>query len=144
MSRQSVEDRAASVWRAGGEPPTPPARLKGEARKLWITITADLAVDHFRPANHELLAQFCEMCADARRLAEVLATLEPTERAYAAHLRSRLRLATNIRDLAKTLRITPQAGIDRKSGRLAERGAVGDPLLGGFAVPRAPVSRRSN
>jgi hypothetical protein len=137
MPRKSSEELAGAIWRQRSKPPSPPARLGKEARELWQQIVLDRGPEHFRGSNFELLAQYVELCCDARQLSKTLSGLGgPTDPKYASMMRTRMRLITTINSLAKTLRLPPQSDIDRKSGRLSEKGhGLGDhPLLGGFAV----------
>jgi hypothetical protein len=139
MPRQSPEARGAAAFRAGGAPLEPPKHLSKEAAALWLAITACKPPDWFDPASAVLLEEFCEVATHLRALHQRLARLrEAGVWAEAAATERRwLRLGARLAGLAQKLRLTPQAGINRKSRMLDERGSGGaprNPLLGGEAV----------
>jgi phage terminase small subunit len=73
MARQSVDAKAAAIWRTGGEHPQPPRFLSSEARKLWQAIVEDRPTDYFRPGSLELLEGYCEMVVAQRKNLKLLA-----------------------------------------------------------------------
>jgi hypothetical protein len=144
MGRKSAENISGSLWRAGNKPPAPPADMSKEAKAEWLEITRDRPADYFRKSNFSLLRSYCELTVSARRALGELEGLDPSGPRYAAAVHTSTKLSTSLLGYATKLRLFPSHEIDRKSRHQDERGQVGDPLLGGFAVQRAPLSRRAN
>ncbi len=100
MPRLSAEDRAAAVWRAGGEPPKPPKHLSRAAKAMWREIVASRPADYFGPGSTHLLESFVVAVLAARVLAEVVEA-DPRDEAAAKEWRNFARieatLATKLR-----------------------------------------------
>jgi hypothetical protein len=132
MPRKSPENRAASYFRAGGQPPAAPGHLSPAARKLWQSIVAVRPPELFQPGARELLVQYCEMSI--------------LQQGYLARLRDApdnpelqatvMKMSAALCQLATKLRLA-QTSIDKRSGLLTEtepeqpKGKSGDLLYGG-------------
>lgn len=151
MPRVSAEARAASSWRNGGIAIDPPKRLSAEAKALWREIVEDRPSDFFRPGAHELLAQFCEVSVAQRAALAELALLnqasgdesEMVDRALAmpAVVKRVRELGAVVLSTAAALRLSVQAEVDRKSGKLTETApkSKGRRALGPL-VPNVPLN----
>ena len=133
MPRHSSEERSAAVWRARAKHPAPPSYLSRDAKKLWRQIVEARPVDYFQPGSQQLLEQFCEtMVAQRAALGEMArSTAEPD--ALALSVKTMKDLAAVLNSTALKLRISIQAEVNRKSGKLDEKepaGAKSD-LIGG-------------
>jgi hypothetical protein len=134
MPRQSIEARAAAVWRAGAVMPEPPKYLSKRDKSLWVDIVSSRPPDWFDPSSRQLLAMYAVVVGMGIDLAAKIAASrsKPEAERQVARLEARyLRVATTAALLMVRLRLTPQARIDRKSGMLSERGSPLHPLLGG-------------
>jgi phage terminase small subunit len=129
MPRQSAEARGAAAFRAGAVPLEPPKHLSKEAAALWLAITACKPPDWFDPASAVLLEEFCEVSTHLRALYQHLARLREAGAWSEAAVTERrwLRVGARLTTLATKLRLTVQAGVDRKSRMLDERGSGGAP-----------------
>jgi hypothetical protein len=149
VPRLSAEARrAASLSKSSGSV-SPPRHLTKDGKRLWRDIVSAKPVDWWNPGALALLAQFCELSASQELLIIKLRSLneqeflDPDEEDEADVLSARLekriiRLSTTLATLATKLRLSVQAGVDRKSGKLNEPGSKGSsPLLGGNAVSLA-------
>lgn len=75
--RQSMA--ALSVVQTGVEEcrrPQPPQDLSAEQRMEWLAVVNRLPADWFQPETWPLLAQYCRHVVAARRVAELVSTLE--------------------------------------------------------------------
>jgi hypothetical protein len=117
MPRASAEAKSAAIWRAGAKHPKPPTHLSRDARKLWREIVECRPVDYFRPGSLQLLEQFCEVAIAQRANLRLLAT-NPTD---PAAIKATKDLAAVLTATALKLRISIQAEVDRKSGKLNEK-----------------------
>jgi hypothetical protein len=144
VARQSAEARAAATFRAGAASPAPPKHLSRDARAVWIAIAASKPADWFDAGAQPLLESYCELTVQARAIAKKLARLRKgssweESKAFERRLEW---LSLTLSTLGTKLRLTVQAQIDRRSGRIGERGATpirrrskaADRLLGGQAV----------
>jgi hypothetical protein len=132
MPRKSSEAQAAAVWRSGGRPPAPPAHLSRDAKRLWRSIVASRAPDHFGPGTLELLEQFVVVSTALRELGPRL-TADPMDRPTVTRWS---RLAGVQATLATKLRLATSSRWRAEDGRLTETqpaGAIGR-LLGGEVV----------
>lgn len=141
MPRISAEARSASALRAGAAPPEPPKHLSKEAAEVWRAVAASKPADWFDAGAQLLLEQLCETAIHGRAVAKKLRDFrksgawdecKPWEKRLAL-------MATTISTLCTKLRLSVQAVMDRRSGRVGERGqgkpdAKPDTLLGGTAV----------
>jgi hypothetical protein len=136
MPRKSRAAVGAELWRRNpSRKPAAPARLNPEARQVWRRIVADRPDGWFRPGSLELLEDYCFFVVEGRRVIEALAKVEPTDsRSYARLLRMLALITSTEIALSTKLRLAVQHDVMRRSARLAEKGTVHDPLLGGFAV----------
>ena len=139
MPRISAEARAAAALRAGGTPPTPPAHLGKDAKAVWIKIAASKPADWFDDGAQVLLERYCETTVQARRIAKRLeALMKAGAWKDAKEFEKRLVLMSQAQTtLATKLRLSVQAIMDRRSGKVGERGVKAsepDRLLGGQAV----------
>ncbi len=138
MPRASAEAKSAAIWRAGVEHPTPPTYLSREARKLWREVVECRPADYFRPGSLQLLEQFCEVAIAQRANLRLLAA-NPTD---PGAIKAAKDLAAILTATALKLRISIQAEVDRKSGRLDEteptprgrKAETSDLLYGGKVV----------
>lgn len=131
MARQSQEAKSLAAFRAGDAPLAPPRYLSKPATALWRQIVTSRPPDWFDQGNSVLLEAFCTLSIQARGLHGQLAKGTEVD---AALLRRCLAIVKTLVNLAVRLRLTPQAGIDRRSRMLDERndpGASDDPLIGG-------------
>ena len=134
MPRRSVEALAAAVYRAGGSPPEPPKDLGASARALWCQIAASKSPDWFDPANLRLLRRYCRTAITAEIWHDRLDQAEVGSPASVALCKLVIALNASIGVMAAKLRLTVQNQIDRRSGKLNERGLGDidpDGLLGG-------------
>src|SRR5512133_1662490 len=119
MPRISAEARSAAAFRAGALRPKPPARLSAAAKRLWREIVDDRPVDFFRPGSLSQLEQYCAFTTELRRVTKALKTASPED--CRKTLRSAKDLAAMLATLARQLRITVQADVDRRAvGKLNE------------------------
>ena len=128
MPRLSAEDRAASAWRAGGEPPKPPKHLSRRARAMWREIVASRPVDYFGPGATQLLESFVVAVLAARELA-VAVEATPSDKAAIDAWLAVVKVETA---LATKLRLAVSSSIKPHAGKLNERGGR-HPLIGGDA-----------
>jgi hypothetical protein len=135
MPRISAEAKSAAAFRAGAARRPPPKRLSAPAKAIWREILEDRPVDWFRPGSYELLEQFCEVSVQQRKkLAELR---RAGSEGYPVVLKATKDLAAMAVALATKLRITVLSDVDRRSGKLAEKGdtqTAPNRLLGGSAV----------
>ena len=129
MARQSAEDKAAAVWRAGGKRPEPPKHLSRRAKAMWRDIVASRPPDYFGPGAAHLLESFVIAVLAARTLAEVVEA-DPRDEAAAREWRDFAKLEAT---LATKLRLAVSSAIKPHAGALAERGGAHGPLIGGGA-----------
>lgn len=138
MPRASAEARAAAAFRAGAKRPAPPAWLCAEAAAHWRRIVGDKPIGWFDAGSLPLLAQYCATLVRARQLAEAVAAVPPDAKGAQALEVRLMGVNGSCISLATKLRLSVQAGVDRKSRLLDERGpgevAAADPLLGGKVV----------
>lgn len=111
MPRKSAEARAAAHYRAATAPHHPPKGLNPAARKLWREIVAGKAPDHFDPGSLPLLRLFVETSVAIETVP--------------VHTTTHRRMLASLVQLATKLRLTPQAAIHRRDGRLSERTGPG-------------------
>ena len=129
MPRLSAEDRAASAWRAGGEPPKPPKHLSRKGRAMWREIVASRPADYFAPGATQLLAAFVVASVAMRELAPKIAT-DPGDKDLAEAFRRHSAVAAT---MATKLRLAVSSAVKAHSGKLTERGGAHGPLIGGDA-----------
>ena len=136
MPRHSAEERSAASWRADGKHPVPPGYLSREAKKLWREIVGARPADYFQPGSLQLLEQFCETMVAQRVALENMAAVARDPDALALAVKTMKDLAAVVNSTAIKLRISIQAEVDRKSGKLDEREqeAKAPTLLGGGVV----------
>jgi phage terminase small subunit len=143
MPRASAEARSAATWRAKGEWPAAPAYLSREAKKLWKQIVEARPADYFQPGSLQLLEQFCETMVTQRIALENMATVARDPDALALAVKTMKDLAAVLNSTALKLRISIQAEVDRKSGKLDEKEpAVSASSLLGSGVVRMERGRR--
>lgn len=139
MPRASAESRAAGAYRAGGKRPDAPDWLDAEAQKHWRRIVSEKPLGWFDAGSLPLLAQYCAMLVRARQLAERLSVVDPAEKGAQALEVRLMGVNGSCLSLATKLRLSVQAGVDRRSRMLDESGPgeelASDPLLGGKVVP---------
>ena len=107
-----------------------------DAAKLWRDIAGDRPPDWFNPASLRLLRRFCRTAVYAERLHDQLDTVQIGGEAAALLLKQVLLANTSLGVLAAKMRLSTQAVVDSRSGKLTE-GGLRDPadrLLGGGAV----------
>ena len=132
MPRISAEARAAAAFRSTAGRQGPPKHLTIRAKLLWQEIVDDRPPDWFRPGSLQLLEIYCELVMQQRALLRRLRGAEGEE--HAKQLQLARQLSGTIANLAKTLRISVQADVERHSRKVEERGdGPRDPLLGGTA-----------
>ena len=56
--------------------PEPPAELSDEQSVEWRTVVDRLEPDHFPAETHAMLAQYCRHVVSARRVSQIIASLE--------------------------------------------------------------------
>jgi hypothetical protein len=128
VPRKSAEARGAALFLAGGTPPPPPADLEpAEAKQLWAAITSAFAPDRFDPGNHPLLAAYCETAVYTKDLRRAVANAVIGTPEHAKLHRLLMSATNSLATLASSLRLSVQAAIDRKSGRITERNLLGRP-----------------
>jgi phage terminase small subunit len=135
MARKSLEARAATVWRAGGNPPPPPSELSDEAQQVWVRVAASKSPDWFDDGNLALLESYCDLTARmraARAALDEAGTTQPGKLgpAPSAELRVVEIINRQLVVLATKLRLTIQSALRGDSGRVSERPKI-NPLLGG-------------
>jgi hypothetical protein len=118
MARMSAEARAASMLRAGGKAPTPPAHLDASAKRLWRQITHSRPPDFFAPGASHLLEAFVETVT-MHRFYMRLWEKDPTN---LDHLKSIVALNNSLSQLSVKLRISNSSVYNKKSGILTEPG----------------------
>jgi hypothetical protein len=128
MPRKSAEARVMERFLPIAEWPPAPEHLSAEARRLWLEITLDRPVDHFRPGTRETLATFCEISAELVELWQRERECQDDLAAQGELNRRICRLAALQARLCGDLRLTPRANIERHS---AARDAHGPPMLAG-------------
>jgi hypothetical protein len=131
MPRQSVEARAAEVWRKGRVLPDALKYLPDKAKSLWKDIVSCKAPGWFDEGNYPLLAALCDLVVTAEELAVQRAAVPVLHREAARLRRQHLATVAVVVTLAVKLRLTPQQSIHRRSGMLNEPGWVDNPLLKG-------------
>jgi hypothetical protein len=140
MPRRSADDTRRIVH-LRGEHPQRPAGVSPEAAVLWQRIVAERPAGYFDAGNLPLLEMYCQAAGIARGIADLVARTPVLHPDAAAVEQRRTRMAAHLGMLAKKLRLTPQAQIDRRSRMLDETGlgeeAAADPLLGGKRCPRS-------
>jgi hypothetical protein len=133
MPRKSPEDRSMNVFRLPKPPPEPPADLTPEGKTIWRETVRERPGDWFSPVSTRLLlilVQQLVACGDLQRLYDA----QEDYRMAAVILKQLLSVSSNCANIASKLRLTPQALVDRRSGRITESGpgdAEDDGLLGG-------------
>jgi phage terminase small subunit len=116
-----AEERSAGLWRAASKHPAAPRYLSRDARNLWKQIVEARPADYFQPGSQQLLEQFCETMVSQRvALAEMAQAGNDPDR-LALAVKTMKNLATVINSTAIKLRISIQAEVDRKSGKLDEK-----------------------
>jgi hypothetical protein len=140
MPRKSPEALGAAIFLSGGNPPSPPEDLAPEAAKqLWARVVSAFAADRFDPGNLPLLARYCRTVVYVERLHDALDRLElGTPEAGKLH-RQIMSGNNSLATLASSLRLSVQAQVDRRSGKITERYPHGRPwedeaLFGGRAA----------
>lgn len=108
---------------------------------MWREIAASKPADWFDSGAQPLLARYCTLETQARRLSKRLdALMKAGAWKDAREFEKRLSLMSLTQTtLATKLRLSVQAVMDRRSGKVGERGqgkpdAKPDTLLGGHAV----------
>lgn len=138
MPRASAEGRAAAAYRAGAKRPAAPAWLDAEAQAHWRRIISEKPLGWFDGGSLPLLAQYCATLVRARQLAERLSAVDPDEKGAQALEVRLMGVNGSCLSLATKLRLSVQAGVDRRSRMLDEGGpgeeVAADPLLGGKVV----------
>lgn len=153
MPRISAEARAASPVAGSCATVPPPTAMTREAKAIWRSIIREKPADWWNSAALELLAQFCEMSVtqtmlvakrraiDSLQFESVEAEFEAQKLAISLEKRCH-KYAATLSTLATKLRLSVQAGVDRKSGLIDEAGASSSSLLGGNAVSFDDERRR--
>ena len=132
MARESAESKAARVWRAGAKLPSPPATLRGPARKAWRTLVSQREAWYWTPSARIALERLCA----------TLASVEVTQKAYdadplakgaAALCRQLTGLNSSVVSLMRQLRLNPvQEHKSDARDKVADRSPLLDhPLIGG-------------
>jgi hypothetical protein len=137
VPRLSAEARAAELFRTGTAPPPPPGNLNPEAAQLWKQIAASKPPSWWEAGNLRLLQRYCRLAITAERWHDALDRVQPTSKGAGKLLREVATANASLSLLASKLRISVQAQIDRRSGRITERGAgmdFEDGIIGGAAI----------
>ena len=139
MPRLSPEARFGAALRAGLSPPQPPADLSKEAADAWRTIVSAFPADRFDPGNYGLLARYCRTLVYAAKVHDELEKHEIGTDQHGKLHRQLMSANNSCGSLATLLRLTVQARVDRRSGKIEERHIRArpwddNPLLGGQAV----------
>jgi hypothetical protein len=106
--------------------------LDKAAKSLWVSIVSSKPADWFDPGSYALLAEYCQITARHKKLAQELEELDrqkPTDplerqllRNAVGELEDRiLKHARTSGSLAARLRLAVQNTIDRRSGILTEK-----------------------
>jgi len=141
MPRKSAEERSGDLYRAGAAPPPPPDDLDDLGKGLWRQIASSKPADQWNPGALDLLKTFCQISVQRDRLVELLFIYKPGTQEYRGVFEQTNASAKTLKSLADGLRLTIQNLVDRKSGRITEKGVgTQEPekrmLLGGKAVWR--------
>jgi hypothetical protein len=103
------------------ERPRPPQELSVEEAAEWRAVVEALPADFFGRETHALLVQHCRHVVRARRIAELLASIEAASEfdmeAYGAALAMQTRETAAIARLATRMRLAQQASVDRRQER---------------------------
>lgn len=124
------------MYRAGAEPPKPPAGMSAKGRSVWREIIASKPTGYFDAGSLGILRLHCETMARAEQVSRQLAKVEVRSPEFRELVGLNKTLMASCATSARQLRLTVQQNVDRKSGLLDERGhgAADDELLGGVAV----------
>ena len=144
MPRISPEARGAAMRHAAQTPPPPPTGLSKAAATIWRQAVAERPGDWFSPIAQRLLHILVRQLVTASDLQDSY-DAEPigSERAVIL-LKQMLATSGSCAAIAVRLRLTPQQLVDRRSGRITEKGRgeeEDDGLLGGAGAEwgSAPV-----
>ena len=139
MPRKSAESLSFAMYHVGAAPPEPPNDMDVASSALWREIAADRPADWFTPASLRLLRRYCRTCVTAEQWHDKLDMLDVGSEQSVIACKQIIALNASIGIMASKLRLSVQNDIDRRGGRLNERGLGAndeDRLLGGRAVPR--------
>lgn len=93
--------------------PRPPADLTQEQAREWVAVTEALPADWFTPDNFPILAQYCRHVVAARRVAQLVQSVEDADAldidALDKAYKMQEREGRAISSLATRMRITQQA-----------------------------------
>ncbi len=122
MPRKSAGSLAAAYLATGGMPPAPPADLAPMAAKHWRNIVGNFHPDRYADGGSQaLLARFCRLLVDANQLQDRLDATEFGSDEWLRLHRAMIGSTNSVTSLGKALRLSTQAAIDRRDGRLGER-----------------------
>lgn len=120
MPRKSKAELETPLVATPIEPrrPPPPPHLSADEAMTWSRIVGTKPADWFRPDTHDLLVQFCRHVATANFIQQHL--LEAQEHAegrstWEDYLKLRERESRAMLALARSMRITQQARLDKKT-----------------------------
>lgn len=101
--------------------PDAPAELTEEQADEWRAVTNRLPADWFPRETHSLLAQYCRHVIAARRIAQLVDSIEAAEQfdldAYDKALKMQEREGRALSSLATRMRITQQATVRASQAR---------------------------
>lgn len=101
--------------------PEPPAELTEEQADEWQAVTNRLPADWFPRETHSLLAQYCRHVIAARRIAQLVDSIEAAEQfdldSYDKALKMQEREGRALSSLATRMRITQQATVRASQAR---------------------------
>jgi hypothetical protein len=143
MPRKSPEALSAALIRAG-TPPPPPLNLSKPAADLWRSIVSSFAADRFDSGSLPLLERYCRMVPYAAKLQDEVDKCTIGSAEHGKMHRLLISANSSIGSLASLLRLSVQAQIDRRSGKITERYPHqlrpwnDKGLLGGSAIVRRP------
>lgn len=105
-----LPDRAAAIQRVAR--PSPPHDLTDEETEIWVAVVNSQEADYFSPATHPLLADYCRLTIDARKISELIekhmASSKATVEEYNQLLKMRQRTSSELSRLARTMRLAQQ------------------------------------
>jgi hypothetical protein len=145
MPRKSAEDRSMNVFRLPGAPPEPPADLTPEGKSLWRETVRERPADWFNPVSTRLLHILVRQLVVCSEL-QTLYDMQPSFVQGVGIMKQLLAVSANCASIAARLRLVPQAQIDRRSGRITEKGTSepDDGLLGGQAAWGAALAAKAD
>lgn len=103
------------------ERPAPPPELNGEQASEWRAIVECMPADWFGRETHGLLIQYCRHVVNARRIAQMFASLQDAEEIcldeWDKLCKMHEREGRAISSLATRMRITQQALVDKRTSK---------------------------